>query len=304
MSEDDVPRADADGSTVPSEEARAAIELLWSAPAVGADVSTRGAQMPADLRHWYGGPLEVPLRPDRPTVLANFVSSLDGVVALAASGVTGGAEISGSFEPDRFVMGLVRSVADAIVVGAGTLRASPGHRWTPGGVNPASATASAAWRRAMGLAPAPLTVIVSTSGRLDPTHAGLADPAIPVVIATTEAGARSAAGLGFGAHVTIAPMGGDSVPVSAVASYLGSLGARVILCEGGPHLLAEFVEADLLDELFLTISPQLVGRGPGTSRLALLEGAGPPAGFDTWGRIRSVRRAGDHLFLRYGLTRG
>ncbi len=86
-----------------------------------------------DLRR-YGARLAVPLRDDRPTVIVNFVESLDGVVTLDPAHGSG-AEVSGFSEPDRFVMGLLRSLADAIVVGAGTMRAAANHTWTTGHVN-------------------------------------------------------------------------------------------------------------------------------------------------------------------------
>src|SRR5262249_50541779 len=89
----------------------ASLETLWSGPEPAASGSTRGRPMPGELRDRYGGLIEIPLRPDRPTVLVNFVSSLDGIVALGPGDQQGGGVISGFFEPDRFVMSILRSVA-------------------------------------------------------------------------------------------------------------------------------------------------------------------------------------------------
>ncbi len=253
--------------------------------------------MPAELRRRHGGSLLIPL-PRRPTVIANFVSSLDGVVALDPIGTSGGAEISGFFEPDRFVMGLLRSLADAVLVGSGTVRAAPDHRWIADEIHPPSSPAFRTWRRRMGLASQPTTVVVTASGELDPSHPGLSDPAIPVIIATTEAGKATAAERAFGSHVSIVALGGESVPARELLARLGSLGFELVLCEGGPHLLSQIAEASLLDELFLTVAPQLIGRPAGVPRLALLEG-GVGSREPAWGTVRSVRRAGDHLFLRY-----
>jgi len=61
----------------------------------------------------------------------NFVASLDGVVALGPEYPSSGSAISGREPADRFVMGLLRAFADAVLIGAGTLRATPTHRWTP-----------------------------------------------------------------------------------------------------------------------------------------------------------------------------
>src|SRR5512141_2287638 len=78
------------------------------------------------LKQRYGGGLGF----EAPRLYANFVSSLDGVVAL--EGTTNSSQmISGKSEADRFVMGLLRACADAVMIGAGTLRAAPASLWTP-----------------------------------------------------------------------------------------------------------------------------------------------------------------------------
>jgi len=82
-------------------------------------------------------------------IYANFVSSIDGVVTLGAN-PSAGSVISGKSAADRFVMGLLRACADAVVLGAGTLRATPGHLWTPAHVYPALATEFTALRSALG----------------------------------------------------------------------------------------------------------------------------------------------------------
>ena len=71
--------------------------------------------------------------------VANFVATLDGVVAFDTDESSGGGEISGFFDPDRFVMGLLRAMADVVLVGAGTVRSAPTHEWTARRVHPASA---------------------------------------------------------------------------------------------------------------------------------------------------------------------
>src|SRR5437016_1649490 len=78
--------------------------------------------LPRELASLYGS---LRLRPtsDRPTVVGNFVTTVDGVVTLGVTGHAGGGDISGFNPHDRMVMGLLRSAADAIIVGAGTLRA-------------------------------------------------------------------------------------------------------------------------------------------------------------------------------------
>lgn len=292
----------------------APIERLWdagsdlgAAPGTGAaatrgddDASgsalSRGDGMPEVLRARYGGPIAIPLRRDRPVVIANFVSSIDGVVAVAPGG---GGEISGFAEPDRFVMAILRALADAILVGAGTVRAAPTHVWTPRHVHPASARALASWRDAMGLEPSPTTIVVTGSGELDPDHPAL-HAGVPVVVATTAGGAARLVNtpLPPSARVEVAS-DGRAVDVRSLVDLAGRLGARVVLCEGGPHLFGQLVAAGQLDELFLTLAPHLLGRDGAAGRLALVEGVAFGPGQGPWARLESVHRAAELVFLRY-----
>ena len=283
-------------------DARWPIESLWGAGTEPPEGQARGGTLPADLRAHFAAPLWIPLRLDRPTIVANFVSTLDGVVALDRIGASGGREISGGFEPDRFVMGLLRATADAVLVGAGTVRASRTHGWTPTHAHPASLGGYAAWRRQLGLtAASPVTVIVSASGELEPGHIP-ADPRTPVIILTTESGSRGLRRLPRTDHVEVASVsGGDSIPVDAVVAFLAARGFRVVLSEGGPALFGQLLSARKVDDVFLTLAPQLAGRSAAAARLSLVEDmALAPAA--PWGRLRSVMRSNDHLFLRYQLS--
>ncbi len=229
------------------------------------------------------------------------MSTIDGVVAFDAKGASGGGEISGFFDPDRFVMGMLRAMADVVLVGAGTVRAAPKHEWTPRHVHRRSAELYATWRKAMGIASAqPTTIVATASGSLDPGHPGLSAPDLPVVFATTRAGAErlQAAGPAPNARIEIAGNEGE-IAAARLVEIAASTGARLVLCEGGPHLIGELLSAGLLDELFITLAPQLAGRDEAHPRLALVEGAAFAVGTAPWAELGSVRRAGDHLFLRY-----
>jgi len=257
--------------------------------------------MPSALSRRYGGELVVPLRTDRPTIVANFVSTLDGVVAFDTEGRSGGGEISGFHEPDRFVMGLLRALSDVVVVGAGTVRAAPDHAWTAGHVHPASAGEFSAWRNDIGVATShPMTIVMTNRGDVPRDHPGLRSSAIPVTILTTEAGARKVRRLAFGPNVVIrTPASGDRVQPSDVVAAAAELGGRLILCEGGPHILGQFVQARMLDELFLTLAPQLAGRTTHLPRLGLIEGAAFGVPDAPWAHLTSAHASGDHLLLRY-----
>jgi riboflavin biosynthesis pyrimidine reductase len=279
------------------------LRLLWEALADPAP-EFRGGHMPAALRRRYGGDLAIPVVSDGPTLIANFVSSLDGVVAFDVEGASGGGEVSGFFEPDRFVMALLRTLADIVVVGAGTVRAAPTHEWTARHVHRSSAELTTEWRRRLGLAPQPTLVVVSSRGDLDLRHPGLSAPDAPAMILTTEAGAtrldRQQPPADRSPNLRVeAVTGGPAVPAEVILDRIRATGARVVLCEGGPHLFANLLAAGAVDELFLTLAPQLAGRSADRRRLALVEGVSFEAGAAPWSDLRSVRRAGDHLFLRY-----
>ena len=81
--------------------------------------------LPEELKILYGGDLRFPALDVRPYVIGNFVSTIDGVVSFEIPGKSGGGDISGFNEADRFIMGLLRASVDAVVVGAGTFEKSP-----------------------------------------------------------------------------------------------------------------------------------------------------------------------------------
>src|SRR5256714_8668279 len=113
--------------------------------------------LPAQLAELYDGGLSIP----EGSVYANFVSSIDGIVALEGGTAPSGGIISGRNEADRFVMGLLRAFADAVLVGAGTVRAEGGRAlWTPEYVFPAAADGFRALRQTLERDGAPRLVIV------------------------------------------------------------------------------------------------------------------------------------------------
>ena len=103
------------------------------------------AALPSGLRRLYGGDLGLPER----CLYANFVATVDGVVAIPS--LPGSNRlISGGSEADRFVMGALRAAADLVLIGSGTLRASPRGRWRPETVYPPGEEHFAAFRRELG----------------------------------------------------------------------------------------------------------------------------------------------------------
>ena len=278
------------------------LESLWETPATAADpVDIRGGLVPAALAVRFPGELSIPLVSARPTIVANFVSTIDGVVAPGASEPSaGGGEISGFSDADSYLMALLRALADVVILGAGTVRVGRRHVWTAAHIQPAFADALAAWRSELRLAPQPTTIVVTASGDLEATHAALNAPDVPVILATTRAGAERLARLPFAPNVRIETLGDEGrIPAGALLQVIRQTGARLALSEGGPHLFSELVRARLVDELFLTVAPQLAGRDDAIKRLALIEGTSFGEGQGRWASLASIRRAGDDVFLRY-----
>lgn len=262
----------------------------------------RGGLSP-ELGARYDGDLRIPLHAGRPTVVANFASTLDGIVAMDSHGRTGGGEISGFSPTDRFLMGLLRALADVVLVGGAVARRSGNVARTPGAVAPGAATALAELRSSLGLPAHPTTLILTASGDIDPALPGFAGRDAPVVIAAPDAVATRLRHAGFGRNVSVEALPDDDPLAGAAAAIelAGQLGAQLVVSEAGPRILGELLQAGRVDELFLTLSPQLAGRGRGAQRLGLVEGASLWPSLPTWARLASVRRGGDHLYLRYQL---
>lgn len=257
----------------------------------------RWDRLPAALTALYGGPIGF----STPCLYANFVSSLDGVVALGPEYPSSGSTISGREPADRAVMGLLRACASAVLVGAGTLRATPTHRWIPEHVYPPASAEFADLRRARGLPPEPELVVVTASGRLPTDHPALRAGA---VIATTDSGARLLAERHLPPSCTVLALGGGAALHPArVLEAVRERGHATVLTEAGPHLLGQFIDHGLVDDLFLTVAPVLAGRD-GTPRHGMIAGLELLPGRRETGELVSARRAGSYLFLRYGLAAG
>lgn len=274
------------------------------------------APLPATLATLYGR-LAFPTaeQAGRAWVISNFVSSIDGVVAYTDPVPPEQGEISASDPHDRAAMGLLRALADAVIVGAGTLRAVPHHLWTPQYIYPPLAAEYAALRAALGKPPAPLAVIVSGSGGVDASLPVFQRADTPALLLTTPTGAArlDASALGPRAQAqAVAPALASDGGVTARAALDATIarlatladgaaqaGQPLILVEGGPRLLGRFAAEGLLDEQFLTIAPQLVGRDDQYHRLGLIEGQRLAPVQPRWAQLVSARRAGSYLFLRY-----
>ncbi len=222
-----------------------------------------GFGLPTTLATAYGGDLGF----TPPCLYANFVTSIDGVVALGPEYPSSGSAISGREPADRLVMGLLRACADAVLIGAGTLRATPRHRWTPDHVCPQAASDFAQLRRSLRRATQPQLVVVTASGD------------VPTDVYKRQ---------------------GSTLRMAGVLAALHAQGHIAVLTEGGPQLIGHLLGEGLLDELFLTTSPVLAGRAA-TSRPGVVSGLELLPNRPAWTDLISARRRGSYLFLRYRL---
>jgi len=262
--------------------------------------------LPHALESLYGR-LRLPRQTARPHVIGNFVASLDGVVSLGIPG-KGGGEISGFNPHDRMVMGLLRAAADAVVIGAGTLRASsPNHVWTAGYIYPPLADAYRELRAALGKTEPPLNVVVTGSGDIDLDRSLFRSGAVPSLIVTTAAGAERLdvrdGDLPPSTRVEVAA-GAAPICAGAVLNAVGRFRkSELVLVEAGPRLMSDFFAEHLLDELFLTLAPQVAGRDGGVERPGLVSGKLFAPDYPVWGTLVGLKRGGDHLLLRYAFAR-
>ena len=176
---------------------------------------------------------------------ANMVSTLDGAAQ------HDGRSRTISSAADMRVFGVLRGLADAVVVGAETVRQE--------GYRPARARdAFAARRAAAGQGPAPVIAVVTASLELDFSLPLFTEPLVPTLVLTGAAALpeRVRDAEKAGAEVVIAGDGPGVDPARAVQA-LAARGMRRLLAEGGPRLLGQFVAAGVLDELCLTMSPML-----------------------------------------------
>lgn len=212
---------------------------------------------PVDPAEVYADP---PTGQGRPAVRLNMIASLDG--ASTVDGVSGG--LGGP--ADHQVFTALRSVADVVLVAAGTVRAE-----------------------SYGPSTVPLA-IVSRALALDFGSPLFTEGARTTVVTVATAPADRVAAAGEVADVLIA--GRRDVDLRVALQLLGETGHRSVLAEGGPSLNAQLAGADLIDELCLTVAPVLLG---GASWRIL---AGPPAGKIGF-TVHTVCEDDGYLFLRF-----
>jgi len=219
----------------------------------------------------------------RPYVVLNMVATVDGRATLA------GRTAPISSVPDRQLFHALRTRADAVMVGAGTLRVERYGRL----VRDARRREQ---RRAIGLHADPLAVVVSASLDLPSDLPLLQDPESRIVIITASEALLNACE----AHVDYVRC--DPVDLTAALGRLrDEYGVRSILCEGGPRLNASLLAEGLIDELFLTTFAVLAGGEGALTILADMLPGGTPMPQQL--ELLWLLEHESELFARYALRR-
>ncbi len=228
-----------------------------------------------------------PAAPRRPLVTTNFAMSVDGKVTFARPG-----PFALSSREDRRRMARRRAETDAVLWGAGSVLVD----------QPVARVLQrelAAGRAERGQARHPLNVLVTARARVSLGNRYFRDPDVPRLVALSDAADPVlVAAYRTRAEVLVQP-GGIDLP-ALLAHLFEARGVRRLLCEGGPALVWSLFEADVVDELLVTLVPFVVG---GRDALTMVEGTG-----FTPERVRrltlvSSEPVGDELFLTYRVRR-
>ncbi len=230
-----------------------------------------------DRSGWQGDPERLyeevifpPPPPDRPYIFTNTVTTLDGKLILGEPGTSA----KGLGSPiDQRLMHLLETHADAILIGSGTLRADTHLRYPPEVIR----------------------AVVTTSGDLPLEHSFFQAPGRALVFAPSHLPVDKQASLQRVA--TLHLVGETRVEVQQVVKILHThYEVRYLLVEGGGNLNFFFFDADLVDEVFLTLAPKVKGGG---HLPTMVDGAGLPRERVPQYELVSAYLEGSELFLRY-----
>ena len=216
-------------------------------------------------------------------VRVNMVASLDGAAAF-----------DGRVRPlsdavDHQLLRALRTYADVVLVGAGTIRAE---RYGPAVLTEEqSRYRLERWGQD---APPPIAVVTRT-GNIPLDTPLFTGDVRPLVITSQRTATERGAALEEAADIVVA--GEDTVEMPALIAALRDRGLRRILCEGGPTLLDDLVMHDLVDEMCLTVAPRLAGPQPQPAT------AGPTLTAPRTLSLQHVLTHDDFLYLRYGRVR-
>jgi len=230
----------------------------------------------------------LPVTPDqRPYILLNYAMSVDGKISTENRD-----PVRFTSRIDRRLMDEIRADVDAVLIGAGTLRAED----PPVRVQAATRRNE---RTRAGKSPHPVSIVLSRSMELPPEGRYWKDDQVERIIATTEQapGERTRP---FQDKAEVVRTGQTSVDLVELCRMLFERGISRLLVEGGGEVNMAFWEAGLVDEVYLTLCPVVIG---GRNAPTAADGTGFSA--DRFRNLRLVesRRVGQEFFLRYRVVR-
>lgn len=225
----------------------------------------------------------------RPFVYINMAMTADGKITSAAREYP-----RFTSEHDRREMDRLRAEADALVVGAGTVRADDPVLGVRG-------DEMRAYRRSLGKPAGLVGVLVTASGRVAPSSRFFdAAPGGERIVATVDDDTPAERLAGVAGRAEVWRIGRGRVDLLELLRRLAERGVERLLLEGGGELNWAFLRDDLVDELYVTIAPALLG---GRDAPTLLEGPGLSMKAQRRLRLERVRQEGDELFCRYAVVR-
>ncbi|MFN8515265.1 MAG: dihydrofolate reductase family protein [Chloroflexia bacterium] len=217
---------------------------------------------------------------DRPYVLLNMVTSVDGKAAVAGSAAPIGSDV------DHRLMRSIRAAVDAVLNGGGTLRTER--------IDPRVGQAWSARRATRGVPPEPMAILLTSSGDIPLDRRYFTYPNVPrLVICGAETPTERREALAAHAALLVAPTARPDV-TWALRQLRTTHGIRHLLVEGGPTVNGELIAAGLVDELCWTLAPKIIGSG---ESLPLV--AGPPLPAPARLSLLSAYLHEDEFFLRY-----
>lgn len=267
-----------------------------------------------ELTHLYGGRLSFPDSPvDRPFTVVNFVTTIGGLTSFVIPGKAGGGHISNFNAQDTFVMGLLRTLADGVAVGANTLRSEPEHLWTADFISPDHASLFQDLRNKLDKTrPHPMSIFFTASGKVLPQNASDPTPTVfthpdieTLIVTTTEGDAKVRQDFGLRKLVPTTLIAEEKDHLHEVSMRVAmrelrrNYGIDFLLVEGGATFNGAVVNAELYDEIFLTGAPQVIGTSKEQPRPIFAQGFNRFPENAIWHELVSLKVHGDYVFTRY-----
>ncbi|MEM7800098.1 MAG: dihydrofolate reductase family protein, partial [Chloroflexota bacterium] len=256
-------------------------------------------QLPQAYLDLYPGDWQIPEIKGRPYVYSDFAISRDGRITYKEDGYVGGSDITQNNRPDLWFMAFLRTRADAIMNGYGTVSLEILHDWTAESLFPDETISFQALRQYFGHPQPPILVILSHDGRINFDGSTMQQPDMRVVLATSKKGAAYAREHAVPCQLDIHALGEERADLQHTVDMLYSeYGVRNLLTEGGSTVQAGLLAAGLIDEEFVTWCPSFVGRSEAKFRPSYTEGVAWHPTNTPYSKPISLHRNGDLLYLR------